>query len=86
MRVYFYWACFAAACLFGTAQAQSVDDVLNSGDRSVRLAQASQEKVDKIVDDTRSLLDQYNAVNKEIEGLEVYNALMDRQPRLIRSR
>jgi hypothetical protein len=79
MRVYFYRACIVAACLFGTAQAQSVDDVLNSGDRSVRLAQASQEKVDKIVDDTRSLLDQYNAVNKEIEGLEVYNALMDRQ-------
>jgi hypothetical protein len=63
------------------AGAQSVDDVLGAGDRRVRLAQASQEKIDEVVEDTRALVDQYNRVTKEIEGLEVYNALMDRQIR-----
>jgi hypothetical protein len=81
MRVNLYRACLASILLFSAAGAQSVDDVLNAGDRNVRLAQASQERVDQIVDDTRSLLDQYNAVSKEIDGLEVYNALMDRQIR-----
>ena len=63
----------------GAAGAQTVNDVLNAGDRRVRLAQSSQEKVDAVVEDTRALVDDYNRVTKEIQGLEVYNALMERQ-------
>ena len=70
-----------ASLAAGAGGAQTVDDVLSAGDRRVRLAQASQEKIDEVVDDTRALVDQYNRVTKEIEGLEVYNALMDRQIR-----
>jgi len=63
------------------AGAATVDEVFSAGDRRVRLAQASQDNIDEVVDDTRQLVDQYNRVTKEIEGLEVYNALMDRQIR-----
>lgn len=61
------------------AMAQSLQQVLNAQDRRIRLAQESQERVDAVVKQTRSLEDQYKAVLKEIEGLEVYNTLLKRQ-------
>jgi hypothetical protein len=63
----------------GVAQAQGINNILKAGDRSIRLAQASQARVDKVVEETRNLLDEYNTVNKEIDGLKVYNQLMERQ-------
>ena len=59
--------------------AQSLQQVLNAQERRIRLAQESQERVDAVVKQTRSLEDQYKAVLKEIEGLEVYNTLLQRQ-------
>ena len=79
MRVYLKGLLVLMALGFGVAQAQSVKNILDEGDRSIRLAQASQGRVDTVVEETRDLLDQYNTVNKEIDGLKVYNALMDRQ-------
>ena len=61
------------------AMAQSLDQILNAQERRIRLAQESQERVDAVVKQTRSLEDQYKAVLKEIEGLEVYNTLLQRQ-------
>ena len=61
------------------AMAQSLDQILNVQERRIRLAQESQERVDAVVKQTRSLEDQYKAVLKEIEGLEVYNTLLQRQ-------
>lgn len=58
---------------------QSVDDVLNKQQRRTTLAQESQERIDAVVDQTRSLEDKYKAVLKEIEGLQVYNTLLQRQ-------
>jgi hypothetical protein len=45
----------------------------------LNLAQQSQERINNIVEGTRSLEDQYRAVNKEIDGLKVYNRLMRAQ-------
>ncbi len=45
----------------------------------MNLAQQSQERINKIVEGTRSLEDQYRAINKEIDGLKVYNRLMRAQ-------
>lgn len=61
------------------AMAQSLERVLNAQERRTRLAQESQERIDSTVKQTRSLEDQYKAVLKEIEGLEVYNTLLQRQ-------
>ncbi len=63
----------------GSVFAQSVDDVLQAEDRRLNLAQQSQERINAIVEGTRSLEDQYRAINKEIDGLKVYNRLMTAQ-------
>lgn len=63
----------------GSVFAQSVDQVLKADQRRLTLAQQSQERINKIVEGTRSLEDQYRAVNKEIDGLKVYNRLMSAQ-------
>jgi len=71
-------ALFAASLIVvsGSVFAQSVDQVLQAQDRRLDLAQQSQERINNIVEGTRSLEDQYRAINKEIDGLKVYNRLM----------
>ena len=59
--------------------AQTVDDVLLADAKRLQLAQASQERINEKVDGTRTLTDQYRAINKEIDGLKVYNRLMTAQ-------
>ncbi|MDH4125428.1 MAG: DUF3450 domain-containing protein [Gammaproteobacteria bacterium] len=73
---------FLAASLFaatGSVFAQTVDQVLQAQDRRLDLAQQSQERINNVVEGTRSLEDQYRAINKEIDGLKVYNRLMAAQ-------
>lgn len=67
------------AALAGSVFAQSVDSVLQADARRIQLAQASQERVNEVVEGTRSLVDQYRGVNKEVDGLRVYNRLMTAQ-------
>ena len=66
----------AVVTLSGSVFAQSVDQVLQAELRRLNLAQQSQERINNIVEGTRSLEDQYRAINKEIDGLKVYNRLM----------
>ncbi|MDA0706189.1 MAG: DUF3450 domain-containing protein [Proteobacteria bacterium] len=63
----------------GSVFAQTVDQVLQAQDRRLDLAQQSQERIDAVVEGTRSLEDQYRAINKEVDGLKVYNRLMAAQ-------
>ena len=63
----------------GSVFAQSVDQILSADQRRLNLAQQSQERINNVVEGTRSLEDQYNAINKEIDGLKVYNRLMRAQ-------
>ena len=63
----------------GSVFAQSVDQVLEADKRRLNLAQESQERINSIVEGTRSLEDQYRSVNKEIDGLKVYNRLVRAQ-------
>ena len=75
-------AAFFATMVFalsGSVFAQTVDQVLQADQRRLNLAQQSQERINKIVEGTRSLEDQYRAINKEIDGLKVYNRLMRAQ-------
>jgi len=61
------------------AQQATVDDVLNANQKRLQLAQASQERVNSQNDAARTLTDQYRAINKEVDGLRVYNRLMTAQ-------
>jgi hypothetical protein len=69
----------ALVVMTGSVFAQSVDDVLKADQQRINLAQASQERINTVVERTRSLEDQYRSVNKEIDGLRVYNRLMTAQ-------
>ncbi|MFQ5546878.1 MAG: DUF3450 domain-containing protein [Woeseia sp.] len=69
----------AAVTVTGGVFAQSVDQVLQADLRRLSLAQASQERINQVVERTRSLEDEYRAINKEIDGLKVYNRLMTAQ-------
>ncbi len=69
----------AVMAISGSVFAQTVDDVLQADQRRLNLAQQSQQRINNIVDGTRSLEDQYRAINKEIDGLKVYNRLMRAQ-------
>ncbi len=62
-----------------TLAAQSLDRVLGAQQTRTRVAQESQERIDNVVKQTRSLEDQYKAILKEIEGLNVFNTLLQRQ-------
>ena len=70
---------FGSTVVIGGAFAQTVDDVLTADAKRLQLAQASQERINETVDGTRTLTDQYRAINKEIDGLKVYNRLMTAQ-------
>jgi len=69
----------AAIGVAGGVFAQTVDQVLQADQRRIQLAQESQERVNQVVEGTRSLADDYRSINKEIDGLRVYNRLMTAQ-------
>lgn len=74
-------AAAAIVIVAGSAFAQSVtvDEVLQADLRRLELAQQSQERINQVVEGTRSLADDYRAIMKEIDGLKVYNRLMTAQ-------
>ena len=59
--------------------AQTLSQVLEAQTERTLISQSSQERVDKIVQQTRNLEDKYRASLKEIEGLLIYNQLLDLQ-------
>ena len=61
------------------AVGQGVDRLIEAEALRIQQAQASQDQIDGIVSETRTLAEEYRAVLKEVEGLEVYNTLLDRQ-------
>jgi hypothetical protein len=63
----------------GGAAAQNVDGALGAAESMDDAARNSQARIDETVDQTRALERQYAAVMKEIDGLEVYNALLQKQ-------
>ncbi len=69
----------AGVLLVSAAPAQNLDEVLSAGERRIQLARDSQQQVDEIVNQTRSMTDQYRQVLREVEGLEVYNTILERQ-------
>lgn len=71
----------ASALLGGAvnAQAATLDQVLDVSEAKNEAARQSQAKIDRLAEETRDLLEDYKAVNKQIEGLKVYNDRLRRQ-------
>jgi hypothetical protein len=72
--------CASSALLMPlVGSAQSLSNVLDAEKQRTKLAQQSQQKIDTIVDDTRKKEESYKRLLKEIEGLNIYNTLLQRQ-------
>ena len=59
--------------------AQTLNQILGTQTERTLIAQESQVRVDKVVTQTRSMEDQYRATLKEIDGLLIYNKLLELQ-------
>jgi hypothetical protein len=59
--------------------AQQVDGAMGAARSMDDAARRSQASIDQAVEETRRLERQYASIMKEIEGLEVYNALLQKQ-------
>ncbi len=60
-------------------QANTLDSVLEVGEARNEAARKSQQKIDRLADETRDLLSDYKSVMKQVDGLKVYNARLQRQ-------
>ena len=58
---------------------QAVDQIVAAEERRIQQAQESQDVIDGIVEETRSITEEYRGVMKEVDGLIVYNTLLQRQ-------
>jgi hypothetical protein len=69
--------------LVGTASVATADEtlqaILDVSKQKNEAAVKSQGKIDKLAEETRSLLTDYKTVNKQIDGLKVYNARLQSQ-------
>jgi hypothetical protein len=63
----------------GTAAAATLNDIYRVADQINGQARQSQARIDTLTEETRSLLNDYKTVLKEIEGLQVYNGQLERQ-------
>ena len=59
--------------------AETLSQVLNGQNERILLAQESQQRVEKVAEQTRKMEDKYRAALKEISGLEIYNQLLELQ-------
>lgn len=71
----------SVAALLGAPgiQADTFNDIFKVSQASTEAGQASQAKIDKIADETRDLLQEYKTVMKQVDGLKVYNARLEKQ-------
>lgn len=63
----------------GAASADSFSAIMQVGQAKTAAAQQSQKRIDKLADETANLLSDYKTVNKEIDGLRIYNQRLDIQ-------
>lgn len=75
-------ALVTAGTIAGTVaavQASTLDSILKVGDAKNEAARKSQAKIDRLADETRDLLTDYKTVMKQVDGLKVYNARLEKQ-------
>jgi hypothetical protein len=76
-------ALMAVSYLLGASAMSQADETLQAilkvGEQKNAAAAKSQVKIDKLAEQTRSLLGDYKTVSKQIDGLIVYNTRLQRQ-------
>jgi chromosome segregation ATPase len=81
VKAVFLSTAVSAAALFGSAAnaEQKIDQILAVSQSKTKAAQQSQKRIDKLAEESSDLLTNYKLVNKDIEGLKVYNAQLEKQ-------
>lgn len=69
----------ASAVAAVAVSAADLRNVVSAEQEKLKLAQQSQERIDQLSDERKELYSQFKAVNKEIEGLKVYNKQLSKQ-------
>ena len=59
-----------------SANASSVEQVLSASKSTINSSKASQQRIDKMAEQTSDSLGKYRAVNDQIDNLELYNELL----------
>lgn len=72
-------SCVASSFAYAQSPQQQLDNVVEAGQELNQSAANSQQKINKIADQIQSKLQQFKAVNKEIDGLDVYISQMQKQ-------
>jgi hypothetical protein len=68
----------SAFCTVAT-QANTLEAILKVGEEKTAAAKQSQAKIDRLAEEARDLLSDYKTVMKQVDGLKVYNARLQRQ-------
>lgn len=81
VKAVFLSTAVSAGVLFGSAAnaEPQIDKILAASQSKTKAAQQSQKRIDKLAGESSDLLTQYKLVNKDIEGLKVYNAQLEKQ-------
>lgn len=81
VKAVFLTTAVSVGALFGSVASadQKIDQILAVGQSKTAAAQQSQKRVDKLNEESADLLQKYKLVNKDIEGLKVYNAQLEKQ-------
>jgi hypothetical protein len=69
----------ASVFLFTGAYASEIDPLIAVSGSKLKVAQASQAAIDKLSEERRVLYNEFKAVSKEIEGLQIYNRQLNKQ-------
>ncbi len=70
---------YAIAGLSTQAFAVSINEVMQEGENRADAGATAQQQIDSVADQTEKLVNDYRAVTKIVDGLRVYNALLQTQ-------
>ncbi len=70
---------YAVAGLSTQAFAASINEVMQEGESRADAGETAQQKVDSVADQTEKIVNDYRSVTKVVDGLRVYNALLQTQ-------
>ncbi len=70
---------YAVAGLSTQAFATSINEVMQEGENRADAGETAQKQVDSVADQTEKIVNDYRSVTKVVDGLRVYNALLQTQ-------
>lgn len=70
---------YAIAGLSTQAFAVSINEVMQEGENRADAGETAQKRVDSVADQTEKIINDYRSVTKVVDGLRVYNALLQTQ-------